>query len=331
MTAARRALAALLYRARLCDGPTLPGRRLVVFNYHRVLPDDGARPFDDGVFGPTAAELEAQFAWLARSCRVLDEQQLVDGALDGRWPAGRLEAITFDDAYREQHAVAWPLLRKHGLPAIFFVPTALVDERRLGWWDLLAWSLKRTRRDALELDGARFPLPARRAAAIRWLHARMKLEPAERTADLVGRVAAACEVAPPDASAQDAALMTWDEVRAIAADGRSAIGSHAHSHRVLATLPVDEQERELRASRAILARETGRAPRSLAYPVGGPPHVLAATRAAARRVGFALAFSYGDGANPRALDRFDIRRSSAGDEHALPLVAAAAALPAVFA
>lgn len=334
MIAKRRLLADLLYSSGLFGMVPLPVRqRLVVFNYHRILPDTRTPiAFDEGVYGPTASEFDAQLGWLARHCRVLNESELIECATTGRMPEGRLAAITFDDAYRDQFTIAWPLLRKHRLPAIFFVPTQLVSERRLGWWDLIAWLLKRTRRDRLEIDGVRYALPAERELACWQLQSRMKLEPATQTAKLVERLAAACEVSLPDLAAQDAELMTWDALRRIAGDGRSAIASHSHSHRVLATLERSEQEVELYASRLVVESEIGRPVRSLAYPVGSHAHFSDTTKELARRCGYQIAFSYKTGANPPgALDPFAIGRVATGsDDHELSLLAAAATLPEVF-
>jgi peptidoglycan/xylan/chitin deacetylase (PgdA/CDA1 family) len=50
----------------------------------------------------------------------------------GPTPAGRLIALTFDDAYADFHSVALPLLIRYGMTATLFVPTGHVG-RRSGW------------------------------------------------------------------------------------------------------------------------------------------------------------------------------------------------------
>ena len=37
--------------------------------------------------------------------------------------------LTFDDAYRDFATNAWPTLKRYGLPATLFVPTAYAGER----------------------------------------------------------------------------------------------------------------------------------------------------------------------------------------------------------
>ncbi|HSK50804.1 MAG TPA: polysaccharide deacetylase family protein [Solirubrobacterales bacterium] len=52
-------------------------------------------------------------------------------------PAGRVLAVTFDDAYRSVIERALPVLERQGVPATVFAPTAYVDE---GGGELPAWS-----------------------------------------------------------------------------------------------------------------------------------------------------------------------------------------------
>ncbi len=333
MIAKRRLLADALYRLGVFDAwPKGAASRLVVFNYHRihagaVLPT----PFDDGVFGPTAATFEAQVSWLARNCNVLSEQDMLDALARHRWPRGRNVVITFDDAYHEQFTVAWPILRQRSLPAIIFVPTQSVSERRVGWWDQIAWLLKETARDRFVLDGTEYEVRAGREAVAAKLMARMKLEKASATSGLVERLSAACGVPLPSQEQQDEQLMTWADLREIARQG-GTIGAHTHSHRVLATLSADEQENELRTCRDILISAIGQPVRSLAYPVGNYTHFGRQTKVIARRLGYELGFSFCTGANPaRVMDPFDVRRSAAGlRDPTLGVFAAAASVPLVF-
>ncbi|RZK61772.1 MAG: polysaccharide deacetylase family protein, partial [Hymenobacter sp.] len=61
--------------------------------------------------------------------------------------------------------------------------------------------------------------------------------------------------------------LTWDELRALAAAGW-AIESHGCTHRPLDALPTGQLAAELRQSRAVIARQLGRAPSFYAFPYG---------------------------------------------------------------
>jgi peptidoglycan/xylan/chitin deacetylase (PgdA/CDA1 family) len=55
-------------------------------------------------------------------------------------PAGRVLAVTFDDAYRSLIELALPILRRLGLPATVFVPTSFAgSERPMRWPGIDHW------------------------------------------------------------------------------------------------------------------------------------------------------------------------------------------------
>jgi peptidoglycan/xylan/chitin deacetylase (PgdA/CDA1 family) len=156
----------------------------------------------------------------------------------------------------------------------------------------------------------------------------MKLEPAVRTGALLAKLAEACEVNLPPLALQDSQLMTWDQIRQVAQD-KIVIGSHTHTHRVLATLDGDTQQEELALSKAILEREIGQPVRSIAYPVGGLRHFTEQTEQLAKASGYALTFSYRTGLNGAAnLAICHIKRASGPQQ--LSLVPAMSVFPKFF-
>jgi peptidoglycan/xylan/chitin deacetylase (PgdA/CDA1 family) len=103
------------------------------------------------------------------------------------------------------------------------------------------------------------------------------------------------------------ATMTWDDLRALAADGVE-IGSHTVTHAHLPTLSDTELERELRDSRARIEDELRRPCRFFAYPYGEhDPRVQEGARRAGYEAAFALAAGSGR-ENRYALPRIDLYR-----------------------
>lgn len=305
--------------------------RLVVFNYHRLRPDgwNTANLFDDGVFGPATLMFVGQIEWLKRYTRILTLDELERIVESGRAPHGLSTMVTFDDGYRDNYAIALPVLRRFGVPATFFIATEPTENRRLGWWDLIAYMIKQTMQPQICVEGRKIDVRGRRAQVIRELQRLMKTAPAQTTTAFLEHLSEACGVALPDAIRQDSQLMTWDHVRELAAEG-FGIGSHTHTQRVLATLSPAEQEEELRRSKATLEYQIGRRVQALAYPVGGYRHFTAQTQAIAARCGYTLGFSFNTFVNTwHAFNRFNIKRLSGPDN--VSLLAAEAILPGVFA
>jgi peptidoglycan/xylan/chitin deacetylase (PgdA/CDA1 family) len=304
--------------------------QLVIINYHRIREESPAAPtlFDDGVFGPTQSQFDRQVKWLRQNFDVLSESELLEAL---RLPTfgHRYAAITFDDGYRDNYTLAYPVLRARSVPAIFFVCPEIIDSRRLGWWDVIAYLVKASTRSSITVSGEPIRLAGNKAAAIRQLHQWMKLRKASETERLLPELSEACGVPLPDAGLRDEEVMTWPELVDVSRNG-VAVGSHTHTHRVLATVDEETQRRELRESKAVLEERLECPVRTLAYPVGGYQHFTPATMRIAEECGYEGAFSFHTGANQAgATHRYNIHRIASTD-HFGPLFACGAYAPRIF-
>jgi peptidoglycan/xylan/chitin deacetylase (PgdA/CDA1 family) len=304
---------------------------LVILNYHRIRQDrtTGHYLLDEDVYGPTQSAFEWQVKWLKEHFELLSESELLDVVRNGAGFRNRFAAITFDDGYRDNYDLALPVLVAHAVPAIFFVCPAFIQERLLGWWDTIAYLVKASQKAAIPVCGETIPLTGQKAAAIRKLCGWMKLRPASETAGLMDELSDICGVAPPDRALRDRQLMTWDQIREAGHRG-VAIGSHTHTHRVLAGLTEDDQRWELTQSKAVLEAQLERPVRTLAYPVGGYRNFTAVTMRLARDCGYEGAFSFHTGINlPGDGNPYNLRRIAPSDARDA-MFACGAALPEMF-
>jgi peptidoglycan/xylan/chitin deacetylase (PgdA/CDA1 family) len=302
---------------------------LLVVNYHRLRPSVSATTaFDDGVFGPDQAEFRRQMQWLRASTVVLDEQGLLELSRQGGGQRGEVySAVTFDDAYCDCYSLARPVLEEVGIRALFFVPIDMIDSRQLGWWDVAAYLMKRTSKRAIVVGNDILELGSGFAASLRRVLTMFKLRPVEETSSLLEELSRACDVPLPGEELQSAELMTWDQLRELKAGGHG-IGSHTYSHRVLATLSPEQQEREIKSSRLELAKRIGADIRSFAYPVGGPQHINRDSVRLVREAGYEQAFTFNTGiARLPIADQFQIPRESA---HSLDVLRAKTLMPGLM-
>jgi peptidoglycan/xylan/chitin deacetylase (PgdA/CDA1 family) len=326
-------LATFLYRSGVLPFIThLAAKTITVFGYHRIRDDaapKSAYPFDEEVYGPTQSQFERQLKWLKQNFTVVSESELL-AAIQEPVLRDRLSVLTFDDGYRDNYTLAYPVLRAHAAPAVFFICPGLIDDRALGWWDLIAYLVKRSEKRAISLGSDVFDLERGKPAVITELTTRMKRHPQEETADLIPQLADACGVALPERERQSRELMTWDQVCEVSRNG-VAIGSHTHTHRVLGTLREADQRWELKQSKARLETQLDCPVRTIAYPAGSRNHFTKATKRLTKECGYAGAFSYHSGVNTAGrTDPFDIARIAPADDFG-PMFTCGAAIPKVFA
>ena len=78
----------------------------------------------------TATAFDSQLAWLiSRGYSCVSLAAIADAIEEndrGGPQSDRMFSITFDDGYRDNHDVAWPILRRHGLKATVFLVTELI-------------------------------------------------------------------------------------------------------------------------------------------------------------------------------------------------------------
>lgn len=317
---------------------------ITVLTYHHVEDPRADSPFDRGVADAVPDQFRRHMELVARYGTALTIDDLVRIVCEGERPPKNPVLVTFDDGYRSCLEVATPILRRVGIPATFFVATRFIEERRLFWWERVTVLLdraRRARRDHADVDvpsaQLRFSLeqPAEAAALItRHIKDTHNLQ----IETFLGELAAACGLEwslADERALADQLIMTWDQVRALAAAGMD-VESHTRSHRVLQTVPFAELSSELLGSRLDLERELGRPVRAIAYPVGRPITDRPGLHSAVRDAGYRIGFSNATGSNallPRQLrqlrqvDPLDLSRLAMGRDFSDAMFLGQIALP----
>ena len=284
---------------------------LLIFNYHRVA-DGRDDPYDPGLIEATPDQFDEQMRILKKHyalTELAEAQELVDHP--ERLRHSRV-LVTLDDGYRDNHDIAFPILRSHGIKAAFFLATGFVGTNRVPWWDQLAYLVRRTEKQILRIG-----YPSDRIFALddssrlSVIDALLSLYKSEETRDaerFLAGVEEACGVARPR-EASDRLFMSWEEAGALVKGGMS-IGSHTHDHELLAKLSPEQQLRQCQLSRETIAQELGLTVDAMAYPVGSRGSFSEVTRRCLLETGYRTAFSYYGGVNTcsEAISNFDVNR-----------------------
>ena len=301
----------LLRMATAMASPGGGGGRLSTFIFHRVLAEPDPLLAEE----PDARRFDELLRWIGGQFRVLPPLEACERLRSGSLPP-RAAAITFDDGYRDNHDVALPLLRRHGMQAAFFVATgflnggAMFNDRvieavrgagehvaDLGWLGLGELRLG-------SVENAR-------AAIARLLPAVKRLPLAERD-----RAVARLEEQL-GASGSTDLMMSDAQVKALHAAGM-AIGGHTRTHPILKVLDDRAAREEIVGGAEDLRAITGEAPALFAYPNGRPGEDFDERHAPmVKEAGFRFAFTTRPGVAVPDTDPYQLPRFTPWDRSAM--------------
>ena len=312
---------------------------LVVLNYHRIG-SHGHSLLDHALWSATEDDFDAHVRMLKSHFDLigLDDLQAAigDASRDETRRRHRFAMITFDDGYIDNYELAFPILQAHDASATFFLTTGFVHDRRLGWWDEIAWMVRTSPRRSLKLSPPWFDDESDAATEPanvlirRLLQAYYRL-PGHQTDDYLNWVAEVTGSGRAPAILSETLWMNWEQVNEMA-DGGMSIGAHTVTHPVLARLSAEEQLFEVLESRLVIEQAIRRPVTAFSYPVGRRDAFNSDTRNALSDAGFDWAFSYYGGfVSGEAADRFDIPRVAVEADTEPAEFRAICALPQVFA
>lgn len=239
-------------------------KRLVILMYHRVhAQPDSLRPWD-----VSGAEFDWQLSVLKRHFKVLPLLEAFRRMRAGTLPP-RAACITFDDGYADNHDVALPLLKRHGLTATFFIATGYLDGGRM-WNDTLIDAVacaSGDELDARQIGLGRFPIRTEQErldtvhqllGALKYAEPGERIERSQSLWDQVGVEKFSMHH-----------MMTTNQLLALHSSGME-IGAHTVSHPILARVPHDRAQAEICESRERLQEILDSDIHIFAYPNGRP-------------------------------------------------------------
>ena len=185
----------------------------------------------------------------------------------------KIVTVSFDDGYKDNMEIAAPILKKFNCPASFYVITDCIDRNIPAWTYIIDHTLQKTKRNSigftydfvpeklrsvqLQLNGQ----PGSLAGEIKpWLK---KITDKQRLL-VIQSLLEQCN----DVPVPGDLMMSWDDLRQLDKEG-FIIGSHSHSHPLLASLQEEtEISAELKMSFRKIQQEIGKPPQTISYPVG---------------------------------------------------------------
>ncbi len=261
----------------------LPWGGATILRYHSVNDDPGwAGDYVQRSLVVSTDVFDRQVAYLVERHRVVGVPELADAIASGRRVDPRTVAITFDDGYEDNYRCAFPILRKHGATATFYVTTGAISDESILWTVALRHAIRRTESQGLKCGtfGAcsiDLSTPRAKEKAIAFITAVVKRSGEREALEIVNEVREACGNSRDTYDSR--IMMNPDEIREMH-EGGMTIGAHSVTHYNLPSVSTDALVGEVGESKRALEELLGCEVEHFAYPNGRTNRHFDATTAA---------------------------------------------------
>lgn len=182
-------------------------------------------------------------------------------------------AVTFDDGFRNNHEVAFPILKLLGIPATIFLTTGLIDSDDTVWSWRVNDALASTLKSKFSFQGEEYSIATRKQkiAVSRIIQNKLKDEPPDILSEKCVALLKALGIAPDKKMEGEAPFRMLDSfaIREMADSGLIEFGCHTHRHCILTYLSRVECLGEITQSKQVIENLIQKECRLFAYPNGG--------------------------------------------------------------
>lgn len=244
--------------------------RFPIVMFHRVAEDSTPDDFDEHLT-VTKDAFEETVVFLKRHFQVVDIMEGVERSHSNGRPVC---AITFDDGWRDNYDVAFPILKKHGVPATIFLCAGLVGTSHQFWFERVHQlvngvadaedGLSRIRTYCGPLTSSEVLKDIHDNRTLIWqINHRLKGLHPDRINEWLDEAESHFAITP----GRTRNLLNWEEIREMSKHSIS-FGSHGMSHSILTVLSKEEKYYELAQSKRILSEKNINFIPAISFPNG---------------------------------------------------------------
>lgn len=283
--------------------------KLSILTYHRVGKSGNAIAMDEQLF-------EKHLFWVKKYFTPISLSEGLELQAKGSLPRGAI-AITVDDGYADTYTTIFPLLKKHGLTATFFISTIGYEQGYL-WDERVSFLIMTTELKTIDFCGSSYSLKTHdeKIACLLDCQAKIKYRTITERHELIEQLALKTEQnkLPQQFISQRQTVEMYK--------AGMGIGAHTHSHPILMKENSEIALDEITLSKSVLEGIINAPIKYFAYPNGkygvdfDAKHIEMV-----KEVGFIAALSTDKGIlQNRELDGFQIKRFTPWDEAELKFI-----------
>lgn len=263
----------------------------IILLYHRIV-DNSSRYLNKGAsVHHHIKDFRREIRYFKRNFQMLSMDEVVDQIKLGKGFKRPSIAITFDDGYLDNYTLAYPVLKKHGVPATLYVTTGLIGTPDGIWTEQVGIAFLETKKDHLDfpvlLGDKTIPIMTKdeKKQANSEVSEALKLRPDDERRKLIRELFEKLEVGETFGRFEERTMLNWDEVQEMSKDGMT-IGSHSHTHPILSQMPIENAKEEIFNSKRVVEKKVHISVKHFSFPNGREEDFSEELRDFCRKIGF---------------------------------------------
>jgi peptidoglycan/xylan/chitin deacetylase (PgdA/CDA1 family) len=264
----------------------------IILVYHRISDDSSKYLNKSAVVHHRIKDFKREILYFKKKFQIVSMDEVVNHIRSGRGFRRPSIAITFDDGYLDNYTLAYPVLKKHGVPATIYLTTGLIGTPDGIWTEQVGLAFLKTEKDYFEFSAilgdkaVSIKTKEEKKQAYSRVSKALKLRPDEERRELLPQLFEKLGVnAKSGRHLGERVMLNWHEIQEMRKDGIT-IGSHSHTHPILSRMPIWKAKEEILNSKRIAEKNLGMEIKHFSFPNGREEDFSEELRDYCREIGF---------------------------------------------
>jgi len=282
--------------------------------YHRVV-DDNTNEFlyKGAAIHHHIKDFKREILFISKWFKIISMDDLISNIKNKKNFSAPSIAITFDDGYRDNYTLAYPVLRQFGLAATIYLVTGLLGTYKRTWLDEIEYALLNTNANCLTFPRLFEDEVLNISSLEEKLNANKKIGEALKRIDNKKKWELICElynrlgVNRDSITNQNRRMLNWEEIKEMS-ENNISFGAHTHSHPILTQMSIEEAKQEITTSKKIIENELHISTDHFAFPNGTSIDFNEELRQFCIDIGFKSVTTVEYGTNDMKSDPYSLKR-----------------------
>lgn len=246
----------------------------IIIIYHRIVDNNTPKfLFKGQTVQRNVTGFKKELSYFKKWYKVISLDDLISNIKSGKSLRVPSIAITFDDGYRDNYTLAYPILRGFNLPATIYLTTGLIGTHSRTWPDEVECALLNSK-----LDSFVFPKvfgkeviyissnEEKRKANVKIAESLKLIEHTEKLV-LIEELYDQLKVKRDPQIYEERRMLNWEEAKEMSEHGIS-FAAHTHTHPILTQMAPDQAKKEIALSKATIEENLAIPVKHFGFPNG---------------------------------------------------------------